>query len=226
MFVNIKIKLAVSLEKKANKIKRKIRKEVLNSFLNEYGLKEGTPIPKKDIRFNPYEGTNLLLLDKLINSGMIDKDEVILDVGAGTGILLFYMAKNGYKNLYGIEHEDYLYNIFIENLKSFKSKFSDKEYTIEMFKGNAIEMPIKDDITCFYLFNTFYDKETYMKWINNVKKSLKRKNRHIKIILLYPTVASMGAMRECEWLYEKGRIVCDAQMCHKCVNYLIYENKE
>ena len=220
------LKLANILENIAYKIKNKIRKDVFVNFLDKYELEDGILKQKKDIRFNSYEGTSILLINELILSGEISFEDKIFDVGCGAGIFLLYLADNGYTNLKGIELDNELYQICISNVEKYKVKNKRYKQKIDIIQGNAIEMPIDDDITCFYLFNSFYDKETYMEWLALVKKSLDRNKRKIKIIILYPTVASMGAMRSCDWLHEKCRVWSKDQVCYRCVNFLIYENEE
>lgn len=205
------------------KIKKHIARIEKKEFINRYNLVDGIMKPKTDVRFNPYEGTNLLLLDELIASGVINKTDKILDVGAGAGLTLIYLAENGFQKLQGVELDSELANLFKSNLAKYLSK-SEYKYEIQVLECNALDLNIDDDVSVFYLFNTFYDKETYLCWLQNVKESLERNRRKIKILILYPTVASMGAMRECDWLEEKGRILCEAQICYRCVNYIIYES--
>lgn len=205
------------------KIKKKTAKKILSQFLQKYSLVDGKMQKKTDIRFNPYERTNLLLIDELIRSGEINKTDKIWDIGCGAGIFLIYLACKGFQNLYGIEIDPDLAELCKNNMIKFKDQ-GHYEFSLDASCANALELPVDDTVSCFYLFNTFYDKDTYLKWLQLVKESLERKPRKIKIIFLYPTVASMGAARECNWLREKGRVLCKAQLCYQCMNFLIYES--
>lgn len=226
MFQKLLISIANMLEKAGRKIKKHIRKKNLKQFLLTYSLQDGKMQKKSDIRYNPYEGTNLLIIDQLVVSGEIEREDSILDIGCGAGIFLIYLASKGFKNLYGVEIDRNLYELCLKNIRNFEDRYAGGKPQIRVVHDNGVEYDIDDSINCFYLFNTFYDKETYMAWLNNVKRSLDRRFRKIKIIILYPTVASMGAMRACDWLIEKGRIICQAQTCYQCVNCLIYESAE
>lgn len=210
-------------EKLSFKLKKHISKKVLNEFLKKYSLIDGKMQAKTDIRFNPYERTNLLLIDELIKSNEINKNDKIMDIGCGAGIFLIYLASKNFKYLYGIEIDQNLKNLCINNISNFK-KLNNYQYNITIILKNALEVDINNNINCFYLFNTFYDKDTYLYWLKQVKKSLMQKPRTIKIIILYPTVASMGAMRECSWLKEKTRIFSKFQYCYPCVHFIIYES--
>ena len=226
MLEKLQINIANWFEKISIKIKRRIKEKNLKSFLNKYNLEDSGKTIKKDLRFNPYEGTNILLVDELISSNVISKTDHIMDIGAGTGLFILYLAENGFNNLYGIEMDEILYKICVSNILKYKNISKNIPDVLEVRCENAINMSVNDEINCFYLFNTFYDMDTYSIWLENVKKSIDRKQRKVKIIILYPTVASMGAMRKCGWLQEKGRVVCKSQICHRCVNFIIYETSD
>lgn len=223
MKVDLYVKLANCLEKAARKIKKRIQEQKLQEFISTYELIDSKPTAKKDIRYNPYEGTNLYLVDELIKSEVIKTSDIIQDIGCGVGIVLIYLHSRGFYNVHGVEMDANLYEMCMLNISKYCLATEQKD-SFEIINDNAINIEIDDDITFFYIFNTFYDKETYSLWLDNVEKSLKRKNRKITIALLYPTVASMGAMRERSWLYEDKRVLCKAQKCYQCMNYIIYRS--
>ncbi|MBP5586985.1 MAG: class I SAM-dependent methyltransferase [Lentisphaeria bacterium] len=178
---------------------------------------------KKSIHYNPYEGTNIVLIEKLIKSGVISPEDHIADIGCGAGIFLLYLASRGFYNLSGYEIDQTLYEQGQKNIESFYSKRKDSSNKIELLNVDAVNTEYPSDITCFYLFNTFYDKDTYLSWIKKVYSSWRDNQRKIKIIILFPTVASMGALRECNWLRETGRVIDKSHPCWRCVNFLVYE---
>lgn len=223
MIEKFEIKIANLFEISARKIKKRIQKKKILDFCKKYGISDAKRTKKIDLRFNPYEGTNLYLIDELIKSNYISKDDVLIDVGCGAGLFLLYLLDAGYTNLQGLEFDETLYKILCSNLEIYKRRSKKTLEKFKLYNANAIEFDYDDKITVFYLFNTFYDKDTYLLWIKKVEVSFKRNPRNIKIIILYPTVASMGAMRETGWLMEKGRIICDAQTCYNCVHFIVYE---
>lgn len=220
--------IATSLEKIGVYIKKSVSKKILWSFLQRYSIIDGHMKPKSNIHYNPYEGTSLLLIDELIKSGEIRRSDKIFDIGCGAGIFILYLAHKGFMNLQGIEIDDELFSLCNENINKYRNSYTINgfnEQKIKINKGDAVKYEVEDDVNCFYLFNTFFDEETYLIWLSMVRKSVLRCKRTVKIIILYPTVASMGAMRKCGWLQEKKRVICRAQICFRCVNYLIYESK-
>lgn len=222
MIDSVMIKYANALEMHARKIKKSIEEKRKKIFFKKYDFIDMKGKNKKDVRFNSYEGTSLGLIKSLINSGVISKNEKIIDIGCGTGMFIVYMANHGFTDLTGIEYDWELFHICKKNIDSYRNHGGLSE-KIEITYANALEMEYDDDITCYYLFNTFYDKDTYVEWMRKVEDSLIKRPIKIKIIILFPTVASMGAMREFTWLNEKERIISKEQRCYNCMHFIVYE---
>ena len=223
LFDRILLKLAIFLEDWALSVKKRARRKALEKFLLKYNLRDGLFKKKTDRRYNSYEGTNLLLIDELIRSGELNPEEKIMDIGCGAGIFMIYLASRGFKNLCGVEMDAELFSLCKENIGNFRAA-SENFCSMTVKHGNALALPPDDDAKCFYLFNPFFDEQTYRAWLKNVEDSLRRRRRQIKIILLYPTLAAMAAMNSCGWLKKKRRIICRAQVCYICVKFLIYES--
>lgn len=223
LFDRILLKLAIFLEDWVLFVKKRMRHKALQKFLLKYNLRDVFFKKKTDRRYNSYEGTNLLLIDKLVQSSELNPEEKIMDVGCGSGIFMIYLASHGFKKLCGIEMDADLYFLCKENIDKFQVMTSNF-CLLTVKHGNALELPIDDDIMCFYLFNPFFDEQTYRDWLKNLKDSLRRRRRQIKIILLYPTLAAMEAMNSCDWLRKKRRIICRDQICYVCVKFFIYES--
>lgn len=216
------IKIANVFENISKKLRAKVRNKEYKKFMKKFGLIESEKTKKTDKRFNPYERTDFCLIKELIKSKYITKTDYILDIGCGAGLFLSYLASNGFENLCGIELNPKLFKIANENAIKMKI-FTNKDIKINQI--NALEFKDIDEFNVFYLFNTFYDKDTYIEWLKIVENSLKRTNRTIRIIILFPTISSMGAIAEFNWLKEKNRVIYKSQPCWRCVNFLIYEGK-
>lgn len=135
------------------------------------------------------------------------------------------MSYLGFDNLIGLEYDKELYDICVNNITKYKTKCNYDTH-IAVYNENALDFNYDKECTCFYLFNMFYDQNTYLKWIEKIEQSVRKKPRKIKIILLYPTVASMGAMRTKKWIKEKKRVLCKAQYCYNCMHFIVYEGGE
>ena len=212
--------LALLLEKTANNIKKfNIRKQNL-AFVKKYRLTDGMKHDKTTKCYNTYEGTNISLAKTLIDSGILCKADHICDIGCGAGIFLSFLWINGYRNLYGIELNKSLYDICISNLAIISCP------TMNVYNGNAVEFNYNDNINVYYLFNPFYDANTYKKWLNLVYQSYINKKRKIKIISLFPTISFIIAIEESTWLKNTCKLYDENQVCARCVRYLVYESEE
>ena len=216
------IKIANFLEYLSKILRWKVRNKKYKKFMKKYKLQDSNKTKKTDRRFNPYERTDFCLIESLIESKNINTNDYILDIGCGTGLFLCYLASKGFEHLTGIELNESLYNIGCFNKSQL---FKYKKTNIELLNLNALEYTDVNKFNVFYLFNTFYDKDTYVEWLRIIDKSIHEINRKIKIIILFPTVSSMGAISEFDWLKEKERVICKTQACYRCVNFIIYEGE-
>ena len=218
----ILIKLANLFECQSKALRRKVRNRKSNKFIKKYNLLEVEKTKKTNIKFNPYERTDFCLIDSLIESKNINKNDYILDIGCGAGLFLCYLASKGFKNLTGIEINEDLYKVALQNKTNINNQ---TKIDINLKNINALEFKDVDQFNVFYLFNTFYDKDTYVDWLKIIERSLNKVKRKIKIIILFPTVSSMGAISEFKWLKQKERVIYKSQPCWRCVNFIIYEGE-
>ena len=221
--MNLKFRLACYLEETAILMKERAIEKEQARFLCKYGLTDRPQEPRRVTKYNYYGGVNVLLLDKLLESGIVKTDDHILDVGCGTGMFLFYMAAHGFSYLMGQDLDRDLCGHAWKNKNAFLEHCPEYEGHLEIRCENAITAEFSDDINVCYLFNSFFDQETYQEWLAVVRASLDRAPRKMKIILLYPTPASLGAFRKCNWLKETGIISDPRQVCSLCVRFQIFE---
>ena len=66
----------------------------------------------------PYEPTPYSVLERLANSGFINKKDVVLDYGCGKGRVDFYLAYQTKANTIGVEYDERIYQGAIENRKT------------------------------------------------------------------------------------------------------------
>ena len=208
------------LEKQSKVIKRFIRQSKYKKVLKKYCFVDSPKTKKIVIRYNPYERTDFLLIDKLIQSNIINVNDKILDIGCGTGLFLSYLSTKGFKNLSGIEFDKELFDkaVFNSNILQ-KNNF----HSLNLYNVDALTFTNIDDYDCFYFFNTFFDKDTYLEWFSFLKDSLHRNNRLVKLIFLFPTISVLHAVSYCDWIKEKDRVISKSQSCWRCMNFAVYE---
>ena len=85
MIDSVLLKLAVTAENISIYLKRYLRRKYVNKFLVKYSLQDGKATKKSNIHYNPYEGTNVMLIEQLIQSGEIQRTDKILDMAAVQG---------------------------------------------------------------------------------------------------------------------------------------------
>ena len=66
----------------------------------------------------PYEPTPYSVLERLANSGLFGKDDVVLDYGCGKGRVGFYLSYRTKAKSIGIEYDERIYQCALENNKT------------------------------------------------------------------------------------------------------------
>jgi len=94
-------------------------------------------------------------------SEYIEKDSNILDIGCRTGIYLWFLKKNGFDNVYGIEVHD-------ESVKVAQRR------GLDAITGDAHKLPYEDNffsaVSCTQVVEHFYSPTTVLKEISRVLK--------------------------------------------------------
>ena len=94
---------------------------------NNLSLEELEKLYKENYGFTRTE-LNTLFLDK------IDRSKKILEIGSNIGVQLLCLQKMGFKNLYGIEPQEYAVQLSKDRTKN-----------INIIKGDAFDIPFKDE---------------------------------------------------------------------------------
>ena len=83
--------------------------------------------------FNSHIPTPKFILDEIYNEikDKVKKNDIIIDLGSGTGRILYYLLNKKYKNLIGVEYSKKLINISKNNLYFNKKKIKliNKDFT-------------------------------------------------------------------------------------------------
>lgn len=104
---------------------------------------------KEDDYHHPYEPTPYTVLERLVKSEYITKDNIVVDYGCGKGRVSFYLsAKIGCK-IIGVDFDERMINKALENNKSFSGK-KKPEFVCDSAENYEIT-----DTDCFYFFNPF-----------------------------------------------------------------------
>lgn len=104
---------------------------------------------KADDYHHPYEPTPYAVLERLIEAGFVDKENVLVDYGCGKGRVGFYLsARLGCRTI-GVEYDERMYEAALKNKLTFAGRGKVKFVCI------PAENYIVEEEDCFYFFNPF-----------------------------------------------------------------------
>lgn len=132
---------------------------------------------KEDYHHNRYEPTPYTVLDRLIESEYISREDILIDYGCGKGRVALYLNyKIGCKTI-GIDYNETLIEIANQNKMNLNSN-------VLFYSMNAENYKITNE-DCFYFFNPFSDK-ILRRVMNKIINSLYDYPRKVKLFFYYP----------------------------------------
>ncbi len=129
----------------------------------------------------PYEPTPYSVLERLANSGLIRKKDVVLDYGCGKGRVDFFLSYQTKSNTIGIEYDERIYRMALENRKTAVSKAR-----TEFVPVRAEEYDVPPEANRFYFFNPF-SIELLRKVIARIRESYYGNPREMLLFFYYPS---------------------------------------
>lgn len=129
----------------------------------------------------PYEPTPYCVLERMANSGLIDKKNTVLDYGTGKGRVCFYLSYQMRCQSVGIEYDE---RIFTQALNNKKTAVSGSRTSFLM--ENAEEFAIPKEIDRCYFFNPF-SVAILQKVLARVYESFYKNPREILLFFYYPS---------------------------------------
>ena len=150
----------------------------------------------------PYEPTPYSVLERLANSGLISKKDVLLDYGCGKGRVDFFLSYQTKAKTIGIEYDERIYQRAIENQKSVVSR-AKAEFVL--IRAEAYEVP--SEVNRFYFFNPF-SVEILHKVIARIIESYYAKPREAYLFFYYPSEEYISYLMTVEELEFYDEIHC------------------
>ena len=98
----------------------------------------------------PYEPTPYSVLQRLANTGLIRKNNMLLDYGCGKGRVDFFLSYQTRCRCLGVEYDERIYEKVMENKKEAISK-----ERVSFSLANAEEFQLPEQIDRIYFFNPF-----------------------------------------------------------------------
>lgn len=129
----------------------------------------------------PYEPTPYSVLERLANSGLIRKNNTLLDYGCGKGRVDYFMAYQTKCKSIGIEYDERIYEKAITNKET---AVSSNKVIIEL--ANAEKFEVLESVDKIYFFNPF-SVEILQKVIAQILDSYYENIRTIQLFFYYPS---------------------------------------
>lgn len=133
-----------------------------------------------DRRF-AYEPTPYCVLERLEQSGLFGKDNVLLDYGCGKGRVGFYLSNRTRLKAIGIEYDERIYRMAMENKKTASQKTN-----VELLNVKAEEYEPSENVDRIYFFNPF-SLEILQKVMPKLINSYYASPREMLLFFYYPS---------------------------------------
>ena len=150
----------------------------------------------------PYEPTPYAVLERLANSGLIRKKDVVLDYGCGKGRVDFFLSYQTKANTIGIEYDERIYQSAIENQKTVISKGKS-----DFILARAEEYEVPSQVNCCYFFNPF-SVELLRKVMARIIESYYENPREIFLFFYYPSEEYVSYLMTVDELEFYDEIFC------------------
>ena len=129
----------------------------------------------------PYEPTPYNVLERLANSGLIRKKDVVIDYGCGKGRVGFFLSYQTRAKTIGIEYDERIYQGAVENKKNAVSGAR-----TEFVLTKAEEYAVPQEVNVCYFFNPF-SVELLRKVMARIVESYYENPREITLLFYYPS---------------------------------------
>ena len=152
---------------------------------------------------HPYEPTPYSVLERLANSGLIGKDDVVLDYGCGKGRVGFFLSYRTKAKTIGIEYDERIYQGTLENQKTAISRIKPD---FVLTRAEDYEVPL--DVNRCYFFNPF-SVEILRKVMARIIESWYGNPREVFLFFYYPADDFLSYLMTVNELEFYDEIECD-----------------
>ena len=152
---------------------------------------------------HPYEPTSYSVLERLADSGLIRKDDVLLDYGCGKGRVGFFLSYRRSAKTIGIEYDERIYLGALENQKTTISRIKP-----DFVLTRAEEYEVPAEVNRCYFFNPF-SAEILHKVMARIIESWYAHPREIFLFFYYPADEYISCLMTLDELEFYDEIECD-----------------
>ena len=158
---------------------------------------------KADQYHHPYEPTPYCVLERLVDSGLIGADDVVLDYGCGKGRVDFFLSYQTKAKTIGIEYDERIYESARKNQRA---AGLNAKTDFVMVNAELYEVPL--DVNRCYFFNPF-SAEILHKVMARILESYYENIREILLFFYYPADEYISYLMTVEELEFVDEIECD-----------------
>ncbi|HHU71844.1 MAG TPA: methyltransferase domain-containing protein [Clostridiales bacterium] len=159
----------------------------------------GRDASRSDQYYYPYEPTPYHVLERLVNSGLLRKNDMLLDYGCGKGRVDFFLSYQTRARTIGIEYDKRIYEVARKNQKT---AISGNRVSFLLHRAEDYEVPT--EVNRLYFFNPF-SVEILRKVMARIIESYYLKPRKILLFFYYPSIEYISyllTVNELEYLDE------------------------
>ena len=151
----------------------------------------------------PYEPTPYSVLERLAGSGLIRKDDVVLDYGCGKGRVDFFLAHQLGAKTIGIEYDERIYRSALENQMTVIPKAK-----ADFVLTRAETYVVPQEVRHCYFFNPF-SVEILHKVMNKITDSYYASSREMFLFFYYPSDEYISYLMTVDELEFYDEIECE-----------------
>lgn len=148
----------------------------------------------------PYEPTPYSVLERLADSGLIGKEDVVLDYGCGKGRVGCFLSRQTKSKVIGIEYDEGIYQSALENQRR------DGKEEFVLTRAEKYEVPVV--VNRCYFFNPF-SVEILHKVMARILDSYYEAPREIYLFFYYPSDEYISYLMTVDELEFYDEIECD-----------------
>lgn len=150
----------------------------------------------------PYEPTPYQVLERLANTGLIRKQNTLLDYGCGKGRVDFFLSYQTRCHSVGVEYDE---RIFARAGENKEKAVSGARTQFEM--ANAEVFPVPEEVDRIYFFNPF-SMEILRKVVSRILESYYANPREILCFFYYPSDEYISYLMTVEELMFTDEVDC------------------
>ena len=150
----------------------------------------------------PYEPTPYNVLERIANSGLIGKNDIVVDYGCGKGRVDFFLSYQTKAKTIGIEYDERIYQSALENQKNARSGSR-----TEFVHTRAETYQVPPDVNRFYFFNPF-SVEILRDVMENILDAYYENPKETLLFFYYPSDEFMAYLMTVDELEFYDEIAC------------------